>query len=169
MSVTMTPDDLAKLGRHVVNGVAVKIDQGIGTTAPKSEAPPTRRTASTVPVVSSPAPDSIGLRYKSKGEAMYGGHLYVLRQAGEILEWRYEAITLRLGDRVRYTPDFYVRPRAGAIKLHEVKGPQYWEQARVKLGAAAALYPEFEFFLVRVRRLQIESITRIEPLTQVAA
>jgi hypothetical protein len=166
MTATFTREELERMGRKVVDGVAVKIDgTGIGSANPNSEAAPARRLSPHSPAATAPSPD-LGPRYKSKAEAMYADRLLAQRRAGDVLAFRYEAITLRIGEDVRYTPDFYVRRPIGATQLHEVKGPQFWEQARVKLGAAAEQYPEFEFYLVRVVRGAVESITRVHPITE---
>lgn len=153
--LTMTRKDIAALGRTVVNGEAVKL----GPNSPLRKPTPAATTS-----------EPTGPKYKSKGEAAYGGRLFALQRVGDILEWRYESVTLRLADRVRYTADFYVRCRDGSIELHEVKGTTHtWEDARVKLQVAKAMYPEFRFLLVRMRRAAVESITPIRPLSEVAA
>jgi hypothetical protein len=52
--------------------------------------------------------------------------------------------TLRLGDDCRYTPDFWAMNQYGHITAYEVKG--FWrDDARVKIKAAAAQYPMFDF------------------------
>jgi hypothetical protein len=153
--LSVTREELAKLGKRVVNGVAVPI----GPHSPLLELKGAKAHGL---VVSGP-------RYRSKGEAAYARSLEVLQRAGDFREWRYEAITLRLGDRVRYTPDFYIRRLDGSIELHEVKGPYAYEDARIKLQVAAAMYPEFAFYLVRWQRRLLDSITRIRPLAEAAS
>ncbi len=60
-----------------------------------------------------------------------------------------QAITLKLADRVRYTPDFLVIfLNGGAIHAHETKGPYCREDARIKLKVAARMYPWIQFYLV---------------------
>jgi hypothetical protein len=58
--------------------------------------------------------------------------------AGEIADYLFEAVKLRLADRTFYTPDFVViTPEQ--IEFHEVKG--FWEDdARVKIKVAAAQF-----------------------------
>ncbi|MGF6604451.1 hypothetical protein P3T23_009206 [Paraburkholderia sp. GAS448] len=80
-------------------------------------------------------------------EAAYAAHLELLKQAGEITWYQFEAIKLRLGKNTFYTPDFAVRLKNGELELREVKG--YWkEDARVKIKNAAYLYPIFRFVAV---------------------
>ena len=60
-----------------------------------------------------------------------------------------QAITLRLGFDCRYTPDFWVKcPDSAVICAYEVKGPRFWDDAKVKLKVAASMYPFFLFKLV---------------------
>ena len=76
----------------------------------------------------------------NKTEEKYAQRLESLRQAGLIYWWRYEAIKLRLGEGVFYSPDFLVVPEDGTLECHEVKG--YWmETGRAKIKIAAGIYP----------------------------
>lgn len=68
--------------------------------------------------------------------------------AGEIREWRYEGITLRLAKRTSYTPDYLVVRADGSVELHEVKGFMR-DDAAVKLKWAAKEFPFFRFILAR--------------------
>lgn len=92
----------------------------------------------------------------NKTEAAYAQHLDLLQRAGEIRAWRFEAITLKLADGTRYTPDFLVeRWHGSAPELHEVKG--FWrDDALVKFKVAAELFPMFRFRVVRRKRHEWE-------------
>ena len=70
--------------------------------------------------------------------------------AGNIAEWHYEALTLKLAYDTRYTPDFLVVLADGSVECHEVKG---WmrEDANVKIKVAAQMFP-FTFRLARWRK-----------------
>lgn len=64
--------------------------------------------------------------------------------------WDYEAISLKLGNGVRYTPDWLVIFANGRMELHEVKGGgPIQDDAIVKLKVAAARYRGFRFVLAR--------------------
>jgi len=63
---------------------------------------------------------------------------------GDILWWGFETIKLRLGHGAWYTPDFQVLRLGGQIEIHEFKGYQE-EAARVRIKAAAGLYPWLRF------------------------
>lgn len=57
---------------------------------------------------------------------------------------RFEGVTLKLADDVRYTPDFMVIAEDGVVEFHEVKG--FWrDDARVKIAVAAETFPMFRF------------------------
>ena len=57
----------------------------------------------------------------------------------------FEAVTLRLADDCRYTPDFMVIAEDGVVEFHEVKAGFWRDDARVKLRVAAETYPMFRF------------------------
>lgn len=76
----------------------------------------------------------------NKTEEAYAAHLELLRRAGEILWFGFEAIKLRLADSTFYTADFAVMASDGVLEMHEVKG--FWQDdARVKIKVAADRYP----------------------------
>lgn len=76
----------------------------------------------------------------NKTEAAYADHLTLLKHAGEIEWFKFEAMKFRLADKTFYTPDFIVLLRDGFLEAHEVKG--HWEDdARVKIKVAASIYP----------------------------
>jgi hypothetical protein len=79
----------------------------------------------------------------NKLEQDYSLFLSVKQKAGEIQEFKFEAIKLRLASKTFYTPDFVVITDEG-IELHEVKG--FWEDdARVKIKVAAEQFWWFRF------------------------
>jgi hypothetical protein len=96
----------------------------------------------------------------SREERAYAGQLELRRLAGEVLRWRYQPVSLRLGYRLWYRPDFGLLLADGTFELHEVKGgkveqgpkgercvPYMREDAAVKVRAAASLYPWWSFVL----------------------
>lgn len=83
----------------------------------------------------------------NKTEAAYMVLLEAKKRAGEIVWYGFEAVTLKLADDTRYTPDFAVLLADMTIEMHEVKG--FWrDDARVKIKVAAAMFP-FRFFAVK--------------------
>lgn len=94
----------------------------------------------------------------TKPEQAYHANLTLQVQAGSILNFRYEALKLRLADRTWYTPDFMVQRLDGTLELHEIKGctknkitgafKAYAEEdALVKLKVAAEVWFEYRFCL----------------------
>ena len=59
-----------------------------------------------------------------------------------------QSLTLQLGFDCRYTPDFWTRMQGGDFRLWEVKGFMR-DDARVKLHAAARMFPFWTFVLVQ--------------------
>ena len=82
-------------------------------------------------------------------ELAYRGELALRKQRGEVEEFWFEGITLRLAADTRYTPDFLVLLPNGELELHEVKG--FWtDDAWVKTKIAAERFP---FRVVVVKKL----------------
>ena len=80
-------------------------------------------------------------------EQAYHDHLAQRQHAGEIAWFKFEAMTFKLADDTRYTPDFMVMLADGRMEVHEVKG--FWtDDAKVKIKVASALFP-FEFFAIK--------------------
>ena len=77
-------------------------------------------------------------------EKRYAAHLELRRQTGEIRDWKFEPLKLKLAPATFYAPDFGVQMLDGSVELHETKG--HWEDdARVKVKVAAAMFPWFRF------------------------
>ncbi len=70
-----------------------------------------------------------------------------------IKSYDYEAVTLKIANGCRYTPDWYVLEWLGGDgtskgQFYEIKARgMIWDDAIVKLKVAASKYPQFEFFL----------------------
>lgn len=86
----------------------------------------------------------------NRTEAAYSRHLEGLVRSGAVLDYRFEAVKLRLADNTFYSPDFVVQLADRTLECHEVKG--FWtDDARVKIKVAAALFPWFRFIAVQAR------------------
>ena len=90
-------------------------------------------------------------------EASYAAQLELRKRAGQIADYRFEALTLKLAHDTRYTADFLVIKADGGIELHEVKG-FLREDANVKLKTAAALFPWFRFVVIYRRGTKADPI-----------
>jgi len=94
----------------------------------------------------------------NKTEAAYAELLAARVHVGEILEFKFESVKLRLADRTWYTPDFALVLADGTREIHEVKG--HWtDDARVKIKVVAELYPYDRF--IAVRRVKGEWIREV--------
>lgn len=89
-------------------------------------------------------------RGMNKLEKKYADHLELLKAAGEVLWYEYEAIKLRLADNTFYNPDFLVLNSAGELEIHETKGFMR-DDANVKLKSCEERFP-FPFFLVKAAK-----------------
>ena len=97
----------------------------------------------------------------NKTEAAYALVLMGRKAMGEIREWRFEPLKLKLAKATYYTPDFMVIDRDGLIELVDVKhmrkdkGGTYRihkeDDAAVKIKVAARAFPEFLFVLAAKR------------------
>ncbi len=84
-------------------------------------------------------------------EKRYAEHLEIRKRAGEIADWRFEEIKLKLAKLCSLTPDFFVLLTDGTIEAHEVKG--HWEDdARVKIKVASEKHWWFTFVAVTAKR-----------------
>lgn len=99
--------------------------------------------------------------FRSSWEANYARYLNMLRRAGEITRWEYEAETfwfekIRRGVR-SFTPDFKITRPDGSVYFVEVKG---WMDARsqTKLKRMKKYHPKVE--LVLVGQTEYEAINR---------
>ncbi len=85
-------------------------------------------------------------------ERRYAQLLDLRQKAGEVIWWKYEGMTLKLADDTRYTPDFALMLRSGAIECHEIKG-FLRDDALVKIKVAAAQFPfKFRMFSWKQRQ-----------------
>lgn len=83
-------------------------------------------------------------------EADYAGYLGMLKAAGEIEHFDFEAVRLRLADKTWYLPDFFVQLTDGTMEFHETKG-RWEDDALVKHKVAAEQHSWARF--VAIRRL----------------
>lgn len=73
-------------------------------------------------------------------EQRRGVELEALKRSGQIADWWFEGLTVKLADDLRYTPDFLIQHRDGSLWLEETKG--FWrEDAKAKCRMCAKLYP----------------------------
>lgn len=88
----------------------------------------------------------------NKTEAKYAEHLRLRQLAyGDVQDFWYEGMKLRLADNTSYSPDFIVLRNDGTLEAHEVKG--FWrDDARVKWKVAAQIHYYMKFVAVQLVR-----------------
>ena len=91
-------------------------------------------------------------RQRTKGmnklEARYALYLEMLKKDGQIIDFRYEEIKLKLAPHTFWTPDFWVVYK-DHFEFHETKG--YWEaHSRIKIKVAAEQFSYFRFKAIRM-------------------
>lgn len=90
-------------------------------------------------------------------EKKYADYLELKKQAGEILDYWFDSVNLRLGENCHYRPDFMVILSTGEIEMHETKG--FWtDDALVKIKVAAEKFP-FQFRAFKFLKKQWEERT----------
>jgi hypothetical protein len=89
----------------------------------------------------------------NKTEQKYGSHLEVQKKAGQIHDYKFEALKFRLADECTYTPDFMVILKDGSVKMIDVKAfwkkankPGITEDSLVKMKVVGEQFPMFSFF-----------------------
>lgn len=84
----------------------------------------------------------------NKLEERYSQHLNLLKAAGEVHEWWFEAFKFKLSDdKCTYTADFLVQLVDGTLEIHELKGFSR-DDAIVKLKMMAMIFP-FRCLLIK--------------------
>jgi len=88
----------------------------------------------------------------TKAEAEYAAHLEEQKQAGEILDWKYESQKFRLAKRTWLTPDFQVLAADGVLEQREFKSGPWMDDAKVKFKVAAEQHWWYRWVMVTTNR-----------------
>jgi hypothetical protein len=91
-------------------------------------------------------------------EKKYAQHLEMRKMVGEIIDYKFEPLKLKLAPSTFYNPDFLLLMPDRTIELHETKGssknrstgvtkPFYEDDAIVKIKVASTMFPEFIFVM----------------------
>jgi hypothetical protein len=81
----------------------------------------------------------------NKTETRFAQLLEGWKLAGDILDYKFESVTLRLAPHTHYRTDFVVWLKDGRTRFYEVKGSYVRDDAWQKLKTVAVLYPQWEF------------------------
>lgn len=90
-------------------------------------------------------------------------YLEEMKRSGAIREYRFEAVKLRLADRLTYSPDWMIVFADGRVEFVEVKGAYIYEDGAMKLKMVAEKYPEFRFWKAQWIRHEGWTITPVPP------
>lgn len=83
-------------------------------------------------------------------EMAYSRLLEEKKRTGQIQNYWFEGIKLKLATKTFYSPDFLVLANDGTLECHEVKG--FWmDDARVKIKVAAEQFP-FRFVAAQLKK-----------------
>ena len=93
----------------------------------------------------------------NKTEARYAAELDYLIRKGVVVEWRFEAIKLRLAKKCFFCPDFFVRFSNGRLRFVEIKG-FLRDDASIKFKLAREQYAWAEWSMLRYVRGCWESV-----------
>lgn len=104
----------------------------------------------TVIPLTNPKPNSRGGHKPgkmNKSETAFAGHLDIRKLGGEVVDWKFESIKLKLADNTYFIPDFNVEMANGDLVMCEVKrlwkgkrSPHWEDDARVKIKVAAETF-----------------------------
>lgn len=82
----------------------------------------------------------------NKTEAAYAQRLELMKHTGEILDWKFHPMNIRLADRTFYEVDFLVMHADCSLAIHETKGGFTSEKGQLKIKLVAETLPWFRFF-----------------------
>ena len=87
----------------------------------------------------------------NKTETAYAEILEVRKREGEIKDYKFEEIILKLAPHTFYRPDFFVIFQ-DHFEVHEVKGAYIRDDAMAKFKIAADRYPFFRFKMIQRKK-----------------
>ena len=84
----------------------------------------------------------------NKTEEAYAADLEALKLQGSVLWWKFEAVTFKIANNTRYTPDFQVFYADGIFECVDAKGGGPIDpKSIVKVKCAADQFPLFRFVI----------------------
>lgn len=95
--------------------------------------------------------EDIGIYVRSRWEANYARYLNILKENGDIKDWKYEQDTFIFDEIKRgtrsYTPDFKIINNDSIIEYHEIKGYMD-DKSRIKLKRMEKYYPNIKVIVI---------------------
>jgi hypothetical protein len=89
---------------------------------------------------------------QNKTEAAHASDLELRKRIGEVLDYRWEPLRLKLAPDCTYEPDFMVLMADYSVEFHEVKGGFITDDGMVKARVAAQMFPWFTFRMFQYYR-----------------
>lgn len=83
----------------------------------------------------------------NKTERSYADLLDQRRLAGDILDWKFHAMNVRLADNTFYETDFLVVAADRELQIHEVKGTHITDKGKIKIKLCGQALPWFRCIL----------------------
>jgi hypothetical protein len=99
----------------------------------------------------------------NKTEAAHAQDLEIQKRVGQIQDYRWQPLRLKLAPDTVYEPDFLVLAADGTIEFHEIKGGFITEDGFVKVKVAAQMFPYFVFRLYQYNRKGLK-VRELKPL-----
>lgn len=96
----------------------------------------------------------------NKTEAAYAKDLDERKRTGDVIEWRFHPMNIRLGPGVFYEVDFLVLRRDQTVEIHETKGGYTSDKGQMKIRLAAAALPWFR--MLKVHQAPGQARRRVE-------
>jgi len=84
----------------------------------------------------------------NKTEAAYAEYLEKLKLAGEIIDYKFHCMRIRLADNTFYETDFVVMAADRGFEIHEVKGGFTSDKGQVKIKLVGEVMPWFKMLKV---------------------
>lgn len=82
----------------------------------------------------------------NKTEQAYSQRLELMKRSGEIIDWKFHPMNMRLAKNTFYEVDFLVLHKDMTIAIHETKGEYTSEKGQMKIKLAAEAMPWFRFY-----------------------
>lgn len=87
-----------------------------------------------------------GIKFHSQAEAKRYGELKILKQSGEIMDFKRQ-VPYKLGGKVNYVIDFEIKHNDGRVEVEEVKG--FWTAAaKIKVRLFRERYTEIKLTVI---------------------
>ncbi len=81
-------------------------------------------------------------------EIEFGNHLWHRKKDVLIVDYWIKPMILRIGPDMTFEPDFVVQDGGNSLWIIDTKGPQSWEDSRIKIKIAAEKFPCWRWLIV---------------------